>query len=47
MISFQESMQKLAALVFEPIGVQKLCLGACEGRVLAEDIVAQCNSPEY
>ena len=47
MISFEESVKKLAALDFAPVGVQKVCLSACQGRVLAEDIVASCNSPEY
>ncbi len=46
MISFQESMEILSSLTFAPVGEQKLCLSALEGRVLARDVVASANSPE-
>ncbi len=45
MISFEESMKRLEALQLEPVGVQKLFVTECVGRVLAEDIVASEDNP--
>ena len=47
MISFEESIKILNNLDFNSVGVQKLFLTDCLGRVLAEDIVASSNSPEF
>ncbi|WP_456323799.1 molybdopterin molybdotransferase MoeA [Hydrogenimonas sp.] len=47
MINFNESMEKIEALEVEAVGVQKLCLPQTHGRVLAENIIAQENSPAY
>ncbi|WP_281951583.1 molybdopterin molybdotransferase MoeA [Nitrosophilus kaiyonis] len=47
MISFEESMKILNSLSFKEVGVQKLFLTDTLDRVLAEDIVATSNSPEY
>jgi len=47
MISFEESLKILNSLDFKPIGVQKLFLTKALGRVIAEDIVAKKNSPEF
>ncbi|MRI59091.1 MAG: molybdopterin molybdenumtransferase MoeA [Epsilonproteobacteria bacterium] len=46
MISFEESMEILDALPIEPRGVQKLCLTDAVGRYLAQDIVADTDSPQ-
>ena len=45
MISFEESMKRLEALQLEPVGVQKLFVTECVGRVLAEDVVASEDNP--
>ena len=45
MISFDESMQRLEALQIDPVGVQKLFVTECVGRVLAQDVVASENNP--
>ena len=47
MISYHESMQQLAALEIKTSAVEKLFLSDALGRILAEDIVAQENSPVY
>jgi len=46
-ISFEASMEKMDSLQIEPVGVEKVYLPDAVGRVLAEDIVAQENSPHY
>jgi molybdopterin molybdotransferase len=46
-ISFEESMEKMDGLIVEAVGVEKVYLPDALGRVLAENIVAQENSPEY
>ena len=47
MISFEESMKILDSLTFKEVGVQKIFLTDSLDRVLAEDIVASSNSPEF
>ncbi len=47
MITFDESMEKIEALEIEAVGVQKLYLPDALGRVLAEEIKAEENSPAY
>ena len=47
MITFNESMEKMEALEIEAVGVQKLYLPDALGRVLAEEIKAEENSPAY
>ena len=47
MISYEESMKILNSLYFEPVGVQKLFLTDTLNRVIAEDVVAKENSPEF
>lgn len=46
MISFEESMHRLASLHIAPVGVEKLFVQDSLARVLAEDIIAQKNNPE-
>ena len=46
MISFEESMQRISQLNITNVGVEKLFVGNCLGRVLAQDIIAQKNNPE-
>ncbi len=46
-ISYFESKELLDASEVLPVGVQKLPLQESLGRILAEDIVAMENSPEY
>ncbi len=47
MITFDESMEKMEALEVEAVGIEKVYLTEALGRVLAENIVAQENSPAY
>ena len=47
MISYEESLNILNSLDFKPVGVQKLFLTDAIGRILAQDIVAKENSPEF
>jgi len=47
MISYDESMEKLATVDVKVAGVEKLFLSSALGRILAEDIVASENSPIY
>jgi len=47
MISYAESMQKLAELEIQTSAVEKLFLSEALGRILAEDIIAKENSPAY
>ena len=47
MISYNESMEQLAALNVKTTAIEKLFLSSSLGRILAEDIVAQENSPMY
>ncbi|BCD60932.1 MULTISPECIES: molybdopterin molybdotransferase MoeA [unclassified Nitratiruptor] len=47
MISFEESMQRLQALDIEPVGVEKRFVTDALHRILAQDIIAQENNPEY
>jgi len=47
MISFDESMQILEAIEIEPTKSITLPLMQAQGYTLAEDIVAESNSPEY
>ncbi len=47
MITFDESMEKMEALEVEAVGIEKVYLTDALGRVLAENIVAQENSPAY
>jgi len=47
MISYDESMEQLAKLNVKTTAVEKLFLSSALGRILAEDIVAQENSPVY
>ena len=47
MISYEESMKILNSLDFEPVGAEKLFLTQTLGRVLAQDIVAKENNPEF
>ena len=47
MISYDESMKQLAELNVQTTAVEKLFLSSALGRILAEDVVAQENSPMY
>lgn len=47
MISYNESMQQLAAVEIKTSAVERLFLSDALGRILAEDIVAKENSPVY
>ncbi|BAF70739.1 molybdopterin molybdotransferase MoeA [Nitratiruptor sp. SB155-2] len=47
MISFEESMQRLKALDIEPVGVEKRFVTDALHRILAQDIIARENNPEY
>ncbi len=46
MISFEESMQRLAHIQIATVGVEKLFVEDTPKRVLAQDIIAVNNSPE-
>ena len=46
MISFEESMEILRGLDVEPVGVEKLFVTQTLGRFLAQDIVADSDSPQ-
>ncbi len=47
MIAYEASMAKMEALDIEAVGIEKVYLADALGRVLAENIVAQENSPAY
>jgi molybdopterin molybdotransferase len=47
MISFDESIEQLRGLDISTAGIERLFLSDALGRVLAEDIIAQENSPAY
>jgi molybdopterin molybdotransferase len=47
MISYEESMTQLSAVEIKNTAVERLFLSDALGRILAEDIVAQENSPLY
>lgn len=46
-ISYQESMQKIEELSIKPLAIEEVFISNSLDRVLAGDIVAQNNSPEY
>ena len=46
MISYEESLERVAALDVRPVGVRKLFVGDALGFRLAQDVVADTNSPE-
>ena len=47
MISYDESIEKLASLEVKSSAIEKLFLSTALGRILAEDIIAGENSPVY
>ena len=47
MIAYEASMAKMEALDIDAVGIEKVYLADALGRVLAENIVAQENSPAY
>jgi len=47
MISYVESMQQLSDVSIKTSAVERLFLSDALGRILAEDIIAKENSPEY
>ncbi len=47
MISYLESMQRLAAVDIKTTAVERVFLSNAVGRILAEDIIAEENSPAY
>ena len=46
MISFEESMRRVASLDIESVGVEKLFINDALGRFLAQDIVASIDNPQ-